>query len=108
MRIDDEAQQRSSSRKTATIGEERIVSDHRSDADQNRSMLMSQQLDMCAGFVAGDPSTCWSASGKTTSSKIIWRRRNLAVQSHGGFQSHKRQVIADVFGECIIQWPSFF
>src|SRR4051794_8241261 len=107
MRIHDNPQQGSPPRKAATVGEQRVISDYCSHTDQNGVMLMSKQLNMRAGFVTGDPATGWSSAGKLCAGQIIWRWRDLAVQSHRSFQCHQRQAIADVLRKCIIQWPSF-
>ena len=105
MRIQDHAQQWAPPRIAAAIGKQRIVSQDRSNADENRVALVTLLLDVRTRRLAGNP----SAGGSSRRAFRLRPRRwsDLAVERHRGFQGHQRNAVANVTGESLVQTAGF-
>ncbi len=105
MGIENHAQQRAPPRIAAAIGEQRIIGQDCSHADEDGVASMTLLLDVCARRLASNPSTRGSSRGAV---RLRPRRRSdLAVERHRCFQSDQRNAVANVTREGLVQTAGF-
>ena len=89
--VDDDAQQWAAAGLAATVGEEAIIGEQRSDTGENGVRGVAEALDVGARFLAGDPAGVVLGSG------------DLAVERQRGLQRHERHAGSHEVREAFVE-----